>query len=318
MSTENEIRDQLKIFESYLKENNLKMTRQRQLVVESFLQSEGHLSTDELYENVRRKDQKVGFTTVFRTLKALTDCGLARETHLNDGRTRFEPVYRRPHHHHIVCVECNRTIEFLSPKWEEIQEEIASRYGFRATHHNLQIFGICRECQNEQESTRQQFDSDLVFARDAIKIAMATENRGISFYKTASEIVEDNTTRETFLRMLEDEEGHLKRLQEEWDRLIAQDRDLVQAPVFLHFDYEALKKIFPSRNETMKRLKGNLSEREALRIAMDMEMDARNFFRDYADRFNDTRGRDIFLRFAAEEEEHYNLIKEEYDRLHTD
>lgn len=315
MSSGTEIGEQLEIFSEYLRENGLKMTRQRRTVAESFLRTDGHLSTDEWYELVRKKDEKVGFTTVFRTLKTLTDCGLARETHLHDGRTRFEHIYRRPHHHHIVCVECGRTIEFLSPQWEQIQEEIVSKYGFKPLYHNLQIFGVCRDCQNKQETSKKVFDSDLVFARDALKIAIATEKRGVNFYHTAAESVSRPSTKKTFVKMLKDEKDHLNKLEKEWERLIEKDKNLLDAPIFLHFDYQALEHIFPSRKDVQKKLKGNLTEITALKLAMDMEMEAYNFFSAYAERFNDTKGRDIFLRFAAEEQEHYSLIKQAYDQL---
>jgi len=311
------IEEELEVFSQYLKKSGLKMTRQRQLVVESFLLAGGHLSTEELYELVKKRDAKLGFVTVFRTLKTLADCGLARETVLHDGPTRFEHTYKRPHHHHIVCVECDRTIEFLSPVSEQIQEEITSEYGFKPVRHNLQIFGVCPDCQKKQKSSQEIVDSDLVFARDALKIAMATERRGINFYKTASEIVTHAPTRKTFLKMLDEEKGHLSRLQEEWKRLMKKDRNLLTAPVFLHFEYEALEKIFPSRREVKDKLKINLREIDALELAMKMEMEAFRFFTEYGDRFTDTKGKDIFLHFATEEEEHYQIIKKEYDRLVT-
>ena len=207
------IEEELEVFSKYLKKSGLKMTRQRQLVVESFLLAGGHLSTEELYELVKKKDSKLGFVTVFRTLKTLADCGLARETILHDGPTRFEHTYKRPHHHHLVCVQCRRTIEFLSPVEEQIHEEITSEYGFKPVSHNLQIFGVCPDCQKKQKTTLETVDSDLVFARDALKIAMATERRGMNFYKTASEIVTHAPTKKIFLEMLDEEKGHLSRLQ---------------------------------------------------------------------------------------------------------
>lgn len=291
------------------------MTRQRELVVESFLLAGGHVRTEELYEFVRERDAKVGYTTVFRTLKALADCGLAREIVLHDGRTRFEYDYKRPHHHHIVCVECERTIEFFSPESERIQNQITSRYGFKPVRHNLQIFGICPDCQREEKSSLEPVDSGLVFARDALKIAMATERRGIDFYSAASETVAHPSTKETFLKMLAEEQEHLRRLEKEWQALVKRHKKIQDAPVFLHFDYDALKQIFPSRSEAKKKLSSNLGELEALELAMKMEREAGQFFSRYAKEFKDTKGRDIFLEFAAEEEEHHDLIKQEYDRL---
>ena len=315
VSTSGEIQEVMDVFSSYLKSSGRKMTRQRQMIVESFLRTGGHVSTEELHQLTRKKDQKVGFVTVFRTLKALADCGIARKIDLDDGRTRFEHSYRRPHHHHIVCVECNNTIEFVSPEQERIQEEITSQYGFKPVRHTLQIFGICPECQKDEKPSQESFDSDLVFARDALKIAMDTEQRGIDFYQTASETVTRASTKKVFLAMLQEEEEHLSKLQEEWKRLISKDSNLSEAPVFLHFDYEALARIFPSRDEVRTKLEANLDTMDALELAMKMEKEACEFFTHYGESFNDTKGRDIFLKFADEEKEHYQIIKEEYDRL---
>ena len=315
VSTSVDIQEVLDVFSQYLKSSGRKMTRQRQMIVESFLRSGGHVSTEELHQLARKKDQKLGVVTVFRTLKALADCGIARKINLDDGRTRFEHSYRRPHHHHIVCVECSNTIEFVSPEQERIQEEITSQYGFKPVRHTLQIFGVCPECQKDQKPNQENFDSELVFARDALRIAMDTEQRGINFYQTASETATQASTKKVFLAMLQDEQEHLSRLQEEWKRLIRKDSNLLEAPVFLHFDYEALARIFPSRDEVRTKLEANLDTLDALELAMRMEKEACDFFLHYAQSFNDTKGRDIFLKFADEEKEHYQTIKEEYDRV---
>ena len=163
VSTSDDMQEVLEVFSQYLKSSGRKMTRQRQMIVESFLRSNGHVSTEELHQLARKKDQKLGFVTVFRTLKALADCGIARKIDLDDGRTRFEHSYRRPHHHHIVCVECSNTIEFVSPEQERIQEEITSQYGFKPVRHTLQIFGICPECQKDQKPSQENFDSRTGF-----------------------------------------------------------------------------------------------------------------------------------------------------------
>lgn len=315
MTTDEEVAEQLVLFSDYLKKNSLKMTRQREVIVESFLRTNGHLSVEELHRLVKEKDASVGFTTVFRTLKALTDCGLARETDLQDGRTRFEHVYHRPHHHHIVCVDCNRTIEFLSPELERLQEMIVAKYQFRTVRHQMQIFGVCPDCQNQRPSPQEVFDSDDVFARDALKIAMEAERSGVNFYLAAAEQISRPSGRATFLRIAEEEKKHLHDLEYEWLELLKKDKNILKAPVFLHFDYDALKKIFPTREEIKKRLEGDLDEEQALKLAMEMEVESYRFFREYAGKFNDTRGKAIFLKFAAEEEDHWRTIQKEYDRV---
>jgi len=315
VNTDQEVAQQLSLFSDYLKRNSLKMTRQREVIVESFLRTTGHLSIDELHQLVKQKDPTVGFTTVFRTLKALTDCGLARETDFQDGRARFEHIYHRPHHHHIVCVDCNRTIEFLSPELERLQEMIVAKYEFQTVRHQMQIFGVCPDCQNQQPSPQDVFDSDAVFARDALKIAMEAERSGVTFYLTAAEQISHPSGKATFLRIAEEEKKHLHDLEYEWMELIKKDKNILKAPVFLHFDYDSLKKIFPTRDEIKQRLEGDLDEEQALKLAMEMEIESYRFFRDYAEKFNDTRGKAIFLKFAAEEEDHYRTIQKEYDRV---
>ncbi len=267
-----QFQEQLDVFARYLKKNGLKMTRQRELLVRTFLEAEGHLSADELFELVKKKDQKLGFATVFRTLKALTECGLARETDLSDGRTRFEKLYKRPEHHHIVCEGCGKTIEFFSPELEELEKKIVAQYKIQPIRQRIQIFGVCQDCQEqEQAPSTEVYDNDLVFARDALKIAMETERRGINFYKAAAENSKDPSTRAAFLEMLEEEKEHFSNLQKEWKSLIARDEKVLEAPVFLHFDFEALERIFPSREKVEERMGADLSETEALELAMNME-----------------------------------------------
>jgi len=312
MNTDQDIAVQLGLFSEYLKKNGLKMTRQRATVVESFLRTQGHVSTEELYQQVRKMDSTVGFTTVFRTLKALTDCGLARETDLQDGRTRFEHLHNRPHHHHIVCVECNRTIEFLSPEIERLQDQVVARYGFRSLRHQLQVFGICADCQDHRPSAQELFDPDLIFARDALKVAMEVESSGVSFYTQMAEQVEHPSGKSTFLRIVEEEKKHLRELELEWEHLLGKHPNILQAPVFLHFDYEALKRIFPAREDFKTRSHEALDSETALKLAMSMEMESYNFFRNYAESFNETKGKEIFKKFADEELEHYRSIEQEF------
>ena len=92
----------------------------------------------------------------------------------------------------------------------------------------------------------------------------------------------------------------------------------MDAPVFLHFDFDSLDRIFPGQEQIKVQLKKNMTASEALKIAMKMEMDAYNFFNDYAQKFDDTQGKQIFLKFAEEEWEHYTEIHSELNRLTGD
>ncbi len=128
----------------------LRRTNQRDLILEIFLSTEDHLTSEDLYGLVHRKDPTIGLTTVYRTLKLLTDAGLAREVGFGDGKTYYEHHYNHEHHDHMICTECGRVIEFFSPEIEELQDEMASRFGFRPTHHSLRMWGVCAECQRSK------------------------------------------------------------------------------------------------------------------------------------------------------------------------
>ena len=135
------------IFWEHIKKAGLKHTAQRDVILEVFLRTEGHSSAEDLYNIVKAEDPTVGFTTVYRTLKLLAECGLAREERLGDGLRRYEHNYKHPHHDHLICTECGELIEFYNEVIEQKQDEIAAAHGFRPTRHSLRIFGVCAKCQ---------------------------------------------------------------------------------------------------------------------------------------------------------------------------
>lgn len=141
----------LETFERCISKRNLKHTSQRKEILQAFLKCEDHVSAEELYRIVQRKNPAIGFSTVYRTLKVLTQCEMAREVRLRDGRTRFEHKFKHRHHDHLICSRCGRTEEFLSPEIEEIQRKIAEHHGFVLSDHALDLFGICRSCQKSEE-----------------------------------------------------------------------------------------------------------------------------------------------------------------------
>jgi Fur family transcriptional regulator, ferric uptake regulator len=146
-------REEIQIFHEHLKRERLKRTTQRDLILDVFLDTEGHVSSEDLYAIIKAKDPTVGFTTVYRTLKLLKECGLARELEFHDGRMLYEHDYKHTHHDHLICTKCGALIEFYSEEIEQLQDEITRRYKFKPLHHSHRIFGICANCQKEQRST---------------------------------------------------------------------------------------------------------------------------------------------------------------------
>ncbi len=134
------------ILHSHLKAVGLKHTGQRDTILKTFLEVRDHLSTDELHRLVKKKDPKIGFTTVYRPLKLFTECGLASELAFHDGVARYEHQYNRRTHHHMVCTQCGTSVEFFSPEIERIEREIGKKHHYQTTRHTFQIYGLCESC----------------------------------------------------------------------------------------------------------------------------------------------------------------------------
>ncbi|HLG13158.1 MAG TPA: transcriptional repressor [Blastocatellia bacterium] len=145
-------REEKGIFHEHLKRAGLKRTEQRDLILDVFLNTEGHVSSEGLYALVKAKDHTIGFTTVYRTLKLLKECGLARELEFHDGRMLYEHEYKHTHHDHLICTQCGALIEFYSAEIEALQDAIVRRHHFKPLSHSHRIFGICAKCQKTGKS----------------------------------------------------------------------------------------------------------------------------------------------------------------------
>jgi len=148
------LREAEAIFLQHLRRVGLKQTGQRSTILRTFLETREHLSTDELHRLVKRKDDRIGFTTVYRTLKLFADCGLASEVAFHDGITRFEHQYNRRSHHHMVCTECGASVEFSSPEVAQIAREIGQRHSYLTARYTFQIYGVCQDCRRRKDRKR--------------------------------------------------------------------------------------------------------------------------------------------------------------------
>ncbi|MGD8316798.1 MAG: transcriptional repressor [Myxococcales bacterium] len=131
----------------YMNRHGLRSTEQRRIVTEQFFASEGHLSIEDLLDRVRVEEPKIGYATVYRTLKLLKECGLAFERHFGDGVSRYEVAWEDEHHDHLICIECEKIIEFENDGIEQLQRQVASKHDFRLVRHKLELYGICPSCQ---------------------------------------------------------------------------------------------------------------------------------------------------------------------------
>jgi Fur family ferric uptake transcriptional regulator len=132
----------------------LKATKQREEIIRIFLNSPGHQSLSQVYTLVAKANPKIGYTTVYRTLKLLTRFGLAAEQKFADGETRYEPIVKGDHHDHLICLGCGRIIEFEDEALETLQNSIAQHYHFKIFHHRMELYGQCAKCGQKRSAQR--------------------------------------------------------------------------------------------------------------------------------------------------------------------
>jgi Fur family transcriptional regulator, ferric uptake regulator len=142
------------MLEAHMAKRGLRSTGQRRVIIDTFFESSEHLTLDQLLKRVKASDPRVGYATVYRTMKMLVEGGIVHEHKFGDGFTRFELADSEAHHDHLICVECGKIEEFEEPLIEELQARIATRHGFQVTDHKHEIYGVCASCQERAQPPR--------------------------------------------------------------------------------------------------------------------------------------------------------------------
>lgn len=139
--------------DGYLRDKDLKQTRQRKLIVEELLDLNDHVDAERLHQKLILKDAGIGLATVYRTLTMLKEAGLVEEQKFTDGKALFEVLDPENHHDHLICINCGKIIEFEDKTIERLQEEIATKYGFTLLSHRLDLYGKCKvECVGQSKN----------------------------------------------------------------------------------------------------------------------------------------------------------------------
>jgi Fur family ferric uptake transcriptional regulator len=288
-----------------------KRSSKRDRIVNVFLRQEGHLTADNLVDLIRQEDQRISRATIYRTLQWMVDAGIARKVDFGEGRFRFEHSYRHPRHFHLICKTCNRSFEFLSSDIETLIEEVASARSFAPRQSVLQIHGTCEACRTGRPPLAESGVTELLFARDALRIAIATERSGLEFYTRAARMTKDARGRRVFDKLAEEEKEHLATLEKRYRELLQEDPQLESRPTFLFFK-GAANGLFAAGADQLAR---GVNDREALMIGIKCERGSHRFFKRYGEKFEDSEGKRIFLEFADEERTHLELLIREYRSL---
>ncbi|NLN65315.1 MAG: transcriptional repressor [Clostridiaceae bacterium] len=135
-----------------LRKKGYKITSQRKAVLDVVIENDGeHLSSQEIYELVKKKHPDVGIATIYRTLPVLEELGFVYAVDLEDGCIRYElnRVDQLHRHHHLLCERCGKVTEVKDDLLDEIEAKIYKNYGFTIKDHRVKFYGICAECQRK-------------------------------------------------------------------------------------------------------------------------------------------------------------------------
>src|SRR5262249_52140764 len=174
-----------------------------------------------------------------------------------------------------------------------------------------QIYGTCERCQVGAPASAITAPVEVLFARDALRMAIATERSGREFYARAAKLTRDARGRKVFQQLATEEDGHLERLESRYQQLLGANEGREEQPPFLFFK-EAANGLFAAGTEE---LTPGADDRLALRIGIRCERGSYEFFKKYGERFEESEGKRVFLEFAEEEREHLDLLIREYRSL---
>ena len=137
-------------YKAILRGHGLRMTLQRQLILDALAQGNGHHTPEEIYQRVHAKAPMVNRTTVYRTLELLLDLRLVTTAHGRDNQLLYELADQSPHHH-LICQECNHIEQIGHDQLAATFDGIERQYGFKVRTDHLMLFGVCRHCLASEE-----------------------------------------------------------------------------------------------------------------------------------------------------------------------
>jgi len=137
---------EMEALKEHLGKHQLKVTRQRELILSAFLRQE-HITAEAMYHQLAKSDPHLGLATIYRTLNLFCDAGLAQARHFG-SQTQYDNVSHKGHHDHLICTNCEKIVEFENEEIERLQEEVATQNGFTITTHRLELYGLCSRCRH--------------------------------------------------------------------------------------------------------------------------------------------------------------------------
>ena len=263
-----------------------------------FLRQEGHLSADDLVDLVRRRTRGIGRATVYRTLQWMVEAGIARKVDFGEGRFRFEHSLRHPRHFHLDLQHVPPVVRV--PQLGHRGADRGSGGGAATSRRAQTVMQVSARARHAGPAEPRRASTaarpSCVFARDALRIAIATERSGLEFYTRAAAITKDPRGRAVFQQARREEGEHLGTLEARYAELIARTRarGAADVPVLQGGGHGLFA-------EGTEKLRKGVDDQQALLIGIRCERGSHRFFKRYGERFEDSEGKRIFLEFADEE-----------------
>jgi Fur family ferric uptake transcriptional regulator len=143
-----ELNEYLNQLKELIKKRGLKQSAQREIILKTLYSYDEHLSPEEIFSIVKKENCSIGLATVYRTLSFLEKEGMVNSISFGLDGKKYE-LNKGEHHDHMICLKCGKIIEFFDEKLEALQEEIAKKSGFKLITHQLNLYGICKECKKD-------------------------------------------------------------------------------------------------------------------------------------------------------------------------
>lgn len=135
------------ILKTYLKNNKLRYTNERERILKAILKLDDHFGAEELFIEIKKSNRNIVLATVYNTLELLTECGLLNRYRFGRDHYRYEKTSKKPQHYHLICLTCGKITEYISNELSILQTQISQSKKFYIKQSSLQIYGVCNKCQ---------------------------------------------------------------------------------------------------------------------------------------------------------------------------
>ncbi|MBN2126109.1 MAG: transcriptional repressor [Deltaproteobacteria bacterium] len=142
--------DEIKTFRSFISNNGLRNTPEREEIIREIFSRPDHFDVDELYLRIRKRGGRVSKASIYRNIPLIMESDLIREVWYEDGHMHYEPIITRDEHAHLRCKGCGKVIEFRAKELKKLEQRLRRTYHFDIVDLSLDVRGYCRECNREK------------------------------------------------------------------------------------------------------------------------------------------------------------------------